>query len=337
MADKSAIEWTDATWNPTRGCSRVSEGCRNCYAEVMAARFSKRGQWGHAFAEMKGGDHRWTGRVQLVESQLDLPLHWKKPRRIFVNSTSDLFHESLPGEVIDRVFAVMALAPQHTFQALTKRAERMRTFCSDPLTRARVWDAADKMCCDLDLPEFSPRERYLNKGKEDADWSLSNVWLGVSVEDQVRADERIPLLLQTPAAVRFISAEPLLGPLSLTDSCNGAYFADFLRGKRWHDADHGAMENGLPHLDWVIVGGESGPGARAFNIEWARSILSQCTAANIPCFVKQLGSNPRRVGNKIGDTGFVACPSLYLKAKKGGDWSEWPEDLRVRKFPKVAA
>lgn len=188
MSDGTTIEWLDqpgykaASWNPTRGCTRVSEGCHHCYAEVMAARFSGPGQWGHGFAEMRGGDHRWTGRVELVEDQLLMPMKWRKPRCIFVNSTSDLFHERLPDEAIDRVFAVMALCPQHRFIVLTKRPERMRNWFSIGLRCvARVFDAAERA-----------------GGTVDGVWPLPNVWIGTSVEDQATADERIPHLLATP-------------------------------------------------------------------------------------------------------------------------------------------
>ena len=181
MGADTGIEWTDATWNPVRGCTRVSPGCVNCYAEIMAARFSKPKQWGHGFANMKGGDHRWTGKVTLIESQLGLPLHWRKPRKIFVNSTSDLFHESLPDEAIDRVFAIMALCKQHTFQVLTKRPERM----------AQV----------LTKPPFE---------------ILSNVWLGTSVEDD-RVLYRLDAIRQVPSAIRFVSLEPLIGSVAQGD------------------------------------------------------------------------------------------------------------------------
>lgn len=283
MAAGSKIEWTDGTWNPVRGCTRVSSGCGGpgphggCYAEIMAARFSNsaeelraewiathpgeqiptfRDQWGHGFAEMRGGDHRWTGKVALVESQIDLPLRWKTPRRIFVNSTSDLFHEALPDEAVDRVFAVMAATPHHTYQVLTKRPERMRAYLSDVTntgTRiARHWLRLAGWGKMFELP-------------------LTNVWLGVSVEDQERADERIPLLLQTPAAVRFLSCEPLLGAIDLTDALAPAVGRPFIP------------------LHWVIAGGESGHNARPMHPEWARALRDQCTAAGVPFFFKQWG------------------------------------------------
>ena len=191
----TSIEWTDCTWNPVRGCSRVSEGCRNCYAERTAARFSG-GDIGddsedrlhgafEGFAIMKSDGPHWTGKVELIESKLEEPLHWKKPRRVFVNSMSDLFHESLPDDAILEVFRVMQDCPQHIFQVLTKRPENMRRFMAE-------WE-----------------------GESIWEGPVQNVWLGVSVEDQKTADERIPLLLQTPAAVRFVSYEPALGPVCL--------------------------------------------------------------------------------------------------------------------------
>lgn len=307
MSSKTGIEWTDATWNPVRGCTRVSEGCRNCYAEVMAARFSDEGYWGHGLARrvtLPDGtkDHRWTGKIELVEGALTLPMHWKKPRLIFVNSTSDLFHEDVPFDYIDGVFAVMALCPQHTFQVLTKRPERMRVYIrTNPGLRIRT--QMSTIAGPMPVIEM--------------DWPLPNVWLGTSVEDQVTADARIPHLLDTPAAVRFISAEPLLGPVDLTwiaepdDEKDGVI--DALLGCNWIDG----MGRGEPYrptrpghqgrimtryvcsssddilanrkLDWVIVGGESGPGARPMHVDWARDLRDQCQAAGVAFFFKQFG------------------------------------------------
>jgi protein gp37 len=195
---KTNIEWTDKVWNCVRGCSRVSEGCRNCYAERIAARFSKPiGSPFHEIAVVTRNGPRWTGKVELIESKLSEPLHWKKPQRVFVNSMSDLFHEALPDDAIDRVFAVMALCPHITFQILTKRPERMREW----LSRINA--------------EYSIQTSMVPPVKIKC-WPLPNVWLGVSVEDQATAEARIPLLLQTPAAIRFVSAEPLLSPVDLS-------------------------------------------------------------------------------------------------------------------------
>lgn len=296
MSQNTSIEWTDATWNPVRGCSRVSEGCRNCYAERQAARFvfqNVAGEGGelqkpgpfHGFVTHVNGHAAWTGKVELVEHHLLDPLKWKKPRRVFVNSMSDLFHEALPDEAIDRVFAVMAVATTHTFQVLTKRPKRMLEYIST--TRMLNVDGT------LAPPQILP-----------------NVWLGVSVEDQKTADERIPLLLQTPAAIRFVSYEPALGPVDFSAHKIPALF-------------------GPNKLHWVIVGGESGPGSRPFDVAWARNTIAQCKAAGVACFVKQLGRYPN------GD-GFPADFDYRKRDLKGGDWSEWPKDLRVRKFPNIS-
>lgn len=313
MADRTPIEWTDATWNPIRGCTRVSEGCRNCYAEVMAARFSDPGQWGHGLAErvrLPGGkiDHRWTGNVQLVDTALDLPLRWRKPRRIFVNSTSDLFHEAVPHDWIDQVFAVMALAPQHTFQVLTKRPERMRAYLQRAFS-VHCWGiaafAAGRTKRDDELIHMGVRN------------PLPNVWLGTSVEDQATADARIPHLLATPAAVRFVSAEPLLGPVDIEKAKVASNPCDTL----------------IP-LHWVIVGGESGPGARPMHPDWARSLRDQCVTAGVPFFFKQWGEfAPRMVANNIYDE-LTEQPWRFGKRAAGRildgrTWDQMPGDAHA--------
>ena len=299
------IQWTEATWNPVRGCSRISPGCENCYAERQAARFNGR----------CGALSEWTGKVELVLDMLDLPMRRKKPTTYDVSSMSDLFHESLPDEEIDEVFAVMAMCPQHMFRVQTKRADRMRKYA-------------------LGIGTTSVRRRIDALIAGDVDWPLPNVWMGVSVENQKYADERIPLLLQTPAAVRFVSAEPLLGALDLYCYLPLAANCDsegvHRLGTRCPDCGDVCNNDDRMnrHLDWVIVGGESGPGARPFDIAWARDIIRQCRVAGVAPFVKQLGSDPRE-GNRNG-SGYVR---LRLKDRKGGDMSEWPEDVRVRERP----
>lgn len=277
---KTAIEWTEETWNPIRGCTRVSAGCMNCYAERVAMRFSGPGQPYEGLVQMTNSHPQWTGKVQFVGKHLHDPLKWKEPRRVFVNSMSDLFHEGMTDQQIDRVFAVMAMSPKHTFQVLTKRPERMAWYLSEPGLRARIAREANVMMrsgkgANSDalahvftwgrLEHAEPGE-YVNylAGIADRCWPLPNVWLGVSVENQKAANERISLLLQTPAAVRWISAEPLLGPILF---------------KRY----------GKPLLDWVVCGGESGPGARPMHPDWARSLRDQCKAAGVAFFFKQWG------------------------------------------------
>ncbi len=270
MSDKTKIEWTDSTWNPVRGCSRVSDGCRNCYAETVAARFSGPGKPYEGLVHPHGA---WNGRVLFVEKALDQPLRWRRPRRIFVNSMSDLFHENMPDEWIDRIFAVMALAPQHTFQVLTKRPERM----------LRYLEAST----DNREEAIGEQVRILSRGKHSGlfELPLLNVWLGTSVENQEAADERIPYLIQTPAAVRFLSCEPLLGQIDLESACWG-------EGKHRPPLDIQAKQisgQRLAGLHWVIVGGESGPDARPMHPGWARSIRDQCVKAGVPFFFKQFG------------------------------------------------
>lgn len=255
MGDNTGIEWTDATWNPVTGCEKVSQGCKHCYAERDWVRL----QHLPAYAGREFTD------VRTHADRLDQPLRWKKPRRIFVNSMSDLFHPDIHDDFIGMCFRTMARAPQHTFQVLTKRAKRMRSLLTHPKMRGYV-------------ESVTPQ------------WPLPNVWLGVSVEDQAAADERIPLLLQTPAPVRWISAEPLLGPVRLSPICDA--------GSRPHPRGGGItcpqcggsrMKGGCLGIDWVVVGGESGPKARPMHPAWARSLRDQCAAAGVPFLFKQWG------------------------------------------------
>jgi len=449
VSDRTKIEWTDATWTPVKGCTRVSPGCGGpgqhggCYAEIMAARFSKPGQWGEGLATIVtlpdgSKDHRWTGLIRFDERELLKPLSWKKPRRIFVCSTADLFHEKVTDEQIDHVFAVMALCPQHIFQVLTKRPERMRAWANDVQTPFRIARAIDAIAaapigeeelrpisrypgyiasshgaiysekrgrrkllspdvgdqghCRVTLyrngvssrelvhrliletfsgppphPEAQGRHRdgnaennYLSNlswGGQDENWidskrhgthrrysklsseqvaeirnrhitgetgealarefgvsatqirniaagkqwsitpsikwPLPNVWKGTSVEDQQRANERVPHLLETPAVVRFLSCEPLLGPIDLTwiefpnergsTECYDALSLHLEPGESFPDGTCDGV------IDWVIVGGESGPGARPMHPDWARSLRDQCDAADVPFFFKQWG------------------------------------------------
>jgi protein gp37 len=279
MADNSSIEWTEATWNPLLGCSRVSPGCDSCYAintatiragnphPRVAAAFE-------GLTERRDGRLDWTGRINLLPERLTQPMSWRKPKRIFVNSQSDLFHADVPDEYIAKVFAVMALVPQHTFQLLTKRHARMRS-----LLNSHAW-----------WTRFSIEVAEMRKAGQsiayDADGPhLPNLWLGVSVEDQKWADIRIPALLDTPAAVRWISAEPLLGPVDLSEylDCQEYKELEYVPGTgnvAWYG----------PKLGWIVCGGESGPGARPMHPDWARGLRDQCAEASVPFFFKQWGN-----------------------------------------------
>ena len=283
------IEWCDETWNILTGCTRVSPGCENCYAERLAATRMKNHPRYEGVSQMTPAGPRFTGEVRCHEQLLDVPRRWRKPRMIFVSAQSDLFHPSVPAEFIAKVFATMAEARQHRFQVLTKRPERAADLLNDP--------------------------------PGGTTWPLPNVWIGTSVEDQQRAEERIPHLLNCPAAVRFVSVEPLLDYVNLRCLNPGVDF--------WLDA----LDTPDPQfaLDWVIVGGESGPNARQMNVAWARSLVDQCRDTEVACFVKQLGANPYeiRAGADVDKKGFVGS----ITHPKGGDPSEWPKDLRVREFP----
>jgi len=323
MAENSNISWTEATWNPTVGCSIVSPGCTNCYAMKMADRIqvmdrnraAKQYMAGsshyHGTTKVVNGNPVWTGTVNLAPDQVLLaPLSRKKPTIYFVDSMSDLFHERVPDEWIDRIFAVMALCPQHTFQVLTKRSARMREYVTELTRDTRNW----RQVTDIRMASFmgevaalagwtrdDPQclEGLKNIDPDDGRWPMKNLWLGVSCEDQERADERVPDLLATPAAKRFVSAEPLLGPIDFQfmqspfghhNGWPGVY--NSLNGSWWPavgdaDEEYRNREEGLPRLDWVISGGESGPGFRPTDIAWHEAIMRQCKDAGVAYHFKQ--------------------------------------------------
>ena len=319
----------------------------NCYAETMAARFCGPGQ---AY-EGTITNGKWNGTVKLVPEKLAEPLRWKRPRMVFVNSMSDLFHENVPFEYIAAVFGVMAAAPRHVFQVLTKRPERALEWFE--------WLARKQSALPFDINvgvgheltqsafDYGVKPKSgVNTGMV-ASWPLPNVWLGVSVEDQKTADERIPLLLQCPAAVRWVSYEPALGPVdfdpAICPECEERLGEPTEDAQAWCvecDMD-GAYYNWLridyePGIDWLVVGGESGQGARPFEIQWARSVIEQARGTGCSVFVKQFGSNPYEFIPPTGapdDGGDIE--QLRLKSHKGGDMDEWPEDLRVREWPEV--
>ena len=424
MSDNSAIEWTDATWNPVVGCSPVSEGCRNCYAATMARRLDAMGQPAYMarpdrslqqiqreddvglatalhrqkavrIAEVRGGRAVFTGDVRTIEQRLIDPLGWRKPRRIFVCSMSDLFHPKVPFEFIDRVFAVMNATgtqlplprdlakskPWHTYQVLTKRPERMAEYM---LSRSpKHYEQGAHPLFRVRGEVFKGHGPDLMNAAACLEWPPSNVWLGTSCEDQAAANARVPHLMRCPAAVRFLSCEPLLGALSIERAlCTCPWPEDAMRTRHLLDCNADTRrpedQRRWARLHWAIVGGESGPRSRPCNVEWVRSIVRQCYAAKVSCFVKQLGSWPAveqpvttehishtecidNSGQGVaisGDSkdGFCAfadaegewqsCSVDYVRSlrvlkrlndRKGGDPSEWPEELRVRELPGGAA
>ena len=274
----TGISWTDETWNPTVGCSKKSEGCRNCYAIGQSHRNAAIGatmpnpgrlKYYEGLTEKRGDRVEWTGVVNFVPEALEIPLRWKKPRRIFVNSMSDLFHESVTFGWIDKAWEIMKATPRHTYQILTKRPDRMVEYAKSNQT-------------------------------------LPNVLLGVTVENQQAANDRIPLLLQCPAALRFLSCEPLIAPVWVAPYVNC--------------------------LDWVIIGGESGPGARGCDLAWIDAIAQNCVDKNVPVFVKQLGAKPYQVYDRIlGKT--ITWP---ISDRKGAIVAEFPDYLQVQQFPEVS-
>lgn len=345
MSAHTGIEWTDRTWNPITGCSEVSPGCANCYAaRLTATRLSTHEDY-KGLAVIDDGQARFTGELRFHADRLEEPLHWRKPSRVFVNSMSDLFHDGVLEDWLFSVFGVMALTQRHAFQVLTKRPEKMHSFLSDvegaagfvyrAFSRIGAWPTCDMA----------------------HEWPLPNVWLGVSTENQNFAHERIPWLLDTPAAVRFISAEPLLGPIRL-----GIYVYKNPNEQR-------------ELLDWVIAGGESGPNARPMHPEWALSLRDQCVADGVPFFFKQWGSwipierqgfrPKKRAGTlhelrmhrstecgEVNELVYHAYPSdanddhgrywemVWIGAKKnrvldGRTWDEFPDQVHEGKKAKV--
>lgn len=410
----SKIQWTNETWNPVVGCTRASRGCDHCYAVTMTHRLGAMAEADRAKGTDPGkkamyegltvlnnrGERHFNGTVRCVEDALTIPLGWKKPRLCFVNSMSDLFHKDVPFEFIDRVFAVMALCPQHTFQILTKRPERMAEYfdsfqdwtevdgvvgferlgvaAGQMLDGGWIWGPGKRhrqAIRDFISDAYNWYDEETEREPKPIAWPLPNVWLGTSVEDQAAADERIPHLLRCPAAVRFLSCEPLLGSVDLTTAlphykCDaggtdatyhgeshrtvdcgwrGLKHPDDARGKKTETPQghpHGrclCLRAGVDYIfggvNWVIVGGESGKGSRPCNIDWIRSIRDQCRDAGVACFVKQLGAVPG-FDPKVEDGSFHHTrDGLCIKKltdKKGGDIDEWPEDLRVREMPEVA-
>jgi protein gp37 len=333
----TTIEWTDATWNPTDGCEVCSPGCANCYAMRFAGRFSKPGERYHGLVSIaKNKRAIWTGEARLDVGKLSKPLTWRKPRRIFVNSMSDLFFEKFTNLEIAAVFGLMAACPQHTFQILTKRAKRMREWFewaavefADAQRGITQAPNVSRAMLDAAAECLGTKNDHLNaawRRLEDDAWPLPNVHLGVSVENQDAADERIPHLLATPAVVRFLSCEPLIGPVHLglpNTWLVGAKARRVLREAGGDEADLPRHLRLPPTLGWVIVGCESGPGARACDVAWLRTLRDQCTDASVPFFLKQAvelrggdehSGDSHRIamgpGSKRKSGGVIALPCL---------------------------
>lgn len=269
---KTKIEWTEYSWNPVTGCTPISEGCQNCYARRMANRL--RGRCGYPADD--------SFRVTLHPERLGEPLRWKEPRRVFVCSMGDLFHEDVPRWMRFEVMDIILQAKQHTFLILTKRPANMKEFF----------------------------EWYYSKAGRTIE-TIKNLWLGVTAENQSRADERIPILLQIPAAVRFVSIEPMLGPIRLQRDwlmCPGG--AEYGHGMSLTRVHAGGCCDRHPRIHWVICGSESGPNHRKTKIEWIRDLREQCISANVPFFLKQMEINGR----------MVKMPEL-----DGKIWAQFPE------------
>lgn len=294
MGDKTGIEWTDATWNPFVGCAKVSAGCKFCYAERLV-NGRLRGDFGTLDVK---DDERWS-----------LPIRWRRPRRIFVTSLSDPFWDKVPDRLIARMFAVMALAGQHTFQVLTKRADRM----------LRVVTALGRSIEPLEREARALGYSLKFDGRGLVPWPLPNVWLGVSTENQATFDDRVPMLLETPAAVRWISAEPLLGPIDC---------------RPYLEAGAARLATGDPNhrLGWVVAGGESGPRARPMEWTWARSLRDQCQAAGVPFLFKQWGEHAPVTDWRVDSPTAGEIIGMAKVGKKaagrmldGRTWDEYPQ------------
>ncbi len=292
----TSIEWTERTWNPFRGCSPVSPGCANCYAARNAWRFNNGAYDG--LVEWNDGNPRWTGKVKVLPEKFNEPSRWRKPSMVFVNSMSDTFHDSVPAADVFALFDAMEEAPQHIFQVLTKRAREMRAMA---IAYTKVL-----------------RKNELLRPASIPPAPLQNVWLGVTVESNKYpvVYDRGLWLLRTPAAIRFVSIEPMIDKFFLPRA-----WLPGLPITHEEALERGALRQQT--LDWVIVGGESGPRARPCNVAWIRGIVEQCRRHGVPVFVKQLGSNATDDGTRV-----------RTKHPKGGDPDEWPEDLRVRQWPK---
>lgn len=322
MGAKTGIAWTGRTWNPIVGCTKVTAGCDRCYAIVTATRMSE-----HPAYAGTAADGEWTGKINLLPDRLEQPLHWTKPSSVFVNAQSDLFHKDVPDFFVAEVFGTMAVSPQHTFQVLTKRSARMRTLLTkagdgvEPSFEAMVRNAGFNL-----LNRVRSERRTSIKATarlaDEVPWPLPNVHLGVTVENEATL-WRVSDLVRTPAARRFISAEPLLSALELPRFCACGCMKPYAEAVASAGANPGFLntfqaEASVPAtlgVDQVIVGGESGAGARLMEADWARSIRDQCAAHDVPFFMKQMGS---------------AWAALNGAPGKADQLVDFPEDLRIR-------
>jgi protein gp37 len=370
--NRTSIEWCDYTSNPLRyrtddgrivwACEKVSPGCARCYASALSERYDRRaGDWNAATMATLTPflDEKELGQMLTAKR---IGKHDVTGSKCFLGDMTDIFGEWVPDELLDELFHVMRVRADVTWQVLTKRADRLRRYWSEPIRPSRIDDGGMRLLNRGIGTSFICLDQ---RGRVDShEWPMPNVWIGVSAEDQLRADERIPLLLQTPAAIRFVSAEPLLGPIDLRIDDEAHHLWD----GRYESTSAKILkaQERKAGLHWVIVGGESGAGARRCYVPWVRSIVQQCRAANVPIFVKQLGAevitrnddgfqgefnaeNPTEwpehlaVEDRVEDhpNGFRedyqgADVRLHLRKHKGSDMDEWPLDLRVREFPRTA-
>ena len=301
MADHTKIEWTDATWNIITGCSVVSAGCKHCYAMKLAGTRLQHHPSRAGLTIDTAAGPVWNGQVRFNNEWLDQPLRWCRPRRIFVCAHGDLFHEAVPDEWLDTVFSVIETARHHTFQILTKRADRMRRWVSKQ----------DRLLREMGYPQgFAGR--------------FPHVHLGTSIEDQPTANARIVDLLQTPAAVRWVSAEPLLEPVDLTrlpedtcaSECCGMQRLNALTGQSMCDLSQQEFDKNA-HIDWVVVGGESGTNARPMHPDWVRSLRDQCAAAGVAFLFKQWGEfGPGENGHRVPLKKWLEIPNGTAVARR---------------------
>lgn len=351
------IEWADETWNPTVGCSRVDHRCDGCYAIAFTHRGLRPEHGGITKLRPRGANRPgvdWTGEVRMLPERLPVPLRWRKGRRVFVDSLSDLFHPAVPFGFIAAVFAIMAATPQHTYLVLTKRPKRAREFFE--------WVDAGRQRIDGGPPfggaDFCGGELYnvahhvmddeailaLGHPIKARPWPLPNVQLGVSVSDQPTWDADVPEILRCPAALHFVSLEPILGAVDVRESlpCQTCKDVGSVGMEMRACPTCGGLDHG-PRLGWVVVGGESGHRSRPNILDWTRSVIRQCREVGVPVFHKQVGERAMEDGARVhqwplGAAEWNVGRTLFrpkLSKAKGGDMADWPEDLRVRELPEV--